>query len=138
MPCAKSHVTFFRQFTKLTEGDPAIWAVGYMVDEVVMTRLRVKSGQHPTVEDVPDGLLVMAHLTRWGTDQLRKEQFDFEKYISLQETIKETDAEIQRLTNKIRGVLFGQAIGDALGFGTEFLSKQAVLGSRRRKEFFAP
>ncbi|WP_413175785.1 ADP-ribosylglycohydrolase family protein [Anabaena azotica] len=30
------------------------------------------------------------------------------------------------IADKIRGVLFGQAIGDALGFGTEFLSRSEV------------
>jgi ADP-ribosylglycohydrolase len=30
------------------------------------------------------------------------------------------------LADRIRGVLFGQAVGDALGFGTEFLSRSDV------------
>src|SRR5262249_35506062 len=30
------------------------------------------------------------------------------------------------LADRVRGVLFGQAVGDALGFGTEFLPKSAV------------
>ncbi len=30
------------------------------------------------------------------------------------------------LKDKIRGIIFGQAIGDALGFGTEWISKQQV------------
>ncbi|MBE9128778.1 MULTISPECIES: ADP-ribosylglycohydrolase family protein [unclassified Coleofasciculus] len=31
------------------------------------------------------------------------------------------------LADRIRGVLFGQAVGDALGFGTEFLSRSEVI-----------
>ncbi len=30
------------------------------------------------------------------------------------------------IADRIRGVLFGQAVGDALGFGAEFLSRSAV------------
>ncbi|MGB5970348.1 MAG: hypothetical protein WBG70_18685 [Spirulinaceae cyanobacterium] len=29
--------------------------------------------------------------------------------------------------DKIRGIIFGQAVGDALGFGTEWISKQRVV-----------
>ena len=32
----------------------------------------------------------------------------------------------ERQIDQVRGILFGHAIGDALGIGTEFLSKQQV------------
>lgn len=127
MPFSKDQVTFFPEFTKLTEGNFALWAVGYVPDkEVVMTRLRARPDGLLTVNDVPDGLLAMVHLTRWGIGSLREEKFDFQKYAALQEVVHSTEEKIQIFSDKVRGALFGQAVGDALGFGTEFLSREEV------------
>lgn len=34
--------------------------------------------------------------------------------------------EKQELSDKVYGVIFGQAIGDALGLGTEFISHEEI------------
>lgn len=39
---------------------------------------------------------------------------------------------IPKQIDKIKGLFYGQAIGDALGLGTEFLNKNQI------QEYFAP
>src|SRR6201999_3342474 len=43
-----------------------------------------------------------------------------------QETRQGASAMTSDIADRVRGVLFGQAVGDALGFGTEFMPKSAV------------
>lgn len=126
-PIPKQHVTFFDAFVKLTEDDSPLWAVGHTRGRLVVTRFNAELTQ-PTVDNIPEvGYFLSTMVDLLGhAPRSRAKQFNQAAYEQVKELAKESIEVPPHFIDKVRGTLFGQAVGDALGFGTEWVSKKRV------------
>ena len=126
-PVPQDQVNFFEQFIQLDSGSSPLWAIGHTRGLLVVTRFKAELAQ-PTVDDIPaTGQFLSTSMDFVRPGRVDDKTFDWDAYKQAREMAKAGIELPAYFIDRVKGILFGQAVGDALGFGTEWISKQKVI-----------